>query len=274
MGRSADHTGMSLLSSRSIHCPACGGTNATDADRCRYCTRPLGASANDAEAAFHEHVFDRPVSRRRARQPLLGPRAWIAVLLVTLVGVNYFWLGYGPAWAHREQAGPPGSTWGVVTSPEGWRALLPGRPLQDRVVANDGSFERSWSEVDGDWRSTFDADNTSAGARLAADGVRHATVMVANGPGGGDPADLLVSLAGGASISDASIEPVSGRLGVVDVRARYRGLPVENEAGTVRARMTLAGSRVDVVAVFTRGGDDAALFRHLLDGFRPAGPSA
>lgn len=193
---------------------------------------------------------------------------WLPVLtiVVGLLGANYFFLGYGPRWAHRPKAVRPGSTWLAYRDPSGIDVRLPAAPIVDRVEGPTGTIDRARNEVDGRWVATLSKDHDSPAAQMAARATRHATVVfgTANSPGDLGAAPFLISaVVPGAHFTDPSTTPVTGE-DAVDMVARYNDFPDQGDTGTARARVTRKGAVSSIAVVLTQDGDDPALLGHLV----------
>ena len=254
-------------------CSSCGTKNEAGAERCRICTRSLAQDSAPSQEAYEETLYSQPVRESAIGD---GPQhvfVLSVLLLAALVGLNYFYLGFGPDWAHRYLAAP-GATWHTVDS-DNWRAVLPGTPDERIVETSDGDLKVATVGVDKNWVSTLDATVRAPGDRVSAQENLYATVVVADGAIGQElnqvGGELLGLVLPDMSLDELSFAQVTDpQFGSqIDVKGGFRGGTRPQGSGDIRARLTRIGNNVYIVAAFVESGSDPALFDMLLRNFSP-----
>jgi hypothetical protein len=266
-----------LLADEKVRCPSCGAKNDPDDERCRTCTRAMPREQMPSQAAFEEALYSRAVSKQQAGSKFLRRFTLVLLLLVGLAAANYYYLGYGPAWAHKDLQNHTES-W-LTLSGDGWQTLFPGRPIEAHIPTASGQFDADTVLVDGQWNSVLDADVTTPGQQAAGRASQHAMVAIGVTATPGDlaaAAPMLVSrFAPHATYEEVAVTtPTDAALGTqLVLTARVSDGGDEAPTGTVRARLVADGSTTYVIATFTANGDDRALQSALVKEFRtePAG---
>jgi hypothetical protein len=273
-----------LLADSKVRCPSCGAKNEADAERCRTCTRSLPRDQLPSQAAYEEALYAKPVANARGgkRSGWMGPVTLVALLIVGLGAANYFKLGYGPTWAHRNLPSHEDS-WRTLTG-DGWNTLFPGRPIQDQIPTSTGDVQRDKVLIDGNWNSILDADTIGPGEQAQAVANQHATVIVAVT---NSPADLASSaptivqqLVPAATLTDVNVTtPHDAATGTqVALTAHVTdGGGGDAPTGTAQVRLVAVGPTTYVIGSFVAHGDDPDLQASLVKEFRvgsgPAAPS-
>jgi len=257
-----------------VRCPSCGAKNDHDATRCHICTRNLPRDVAPSQAAYEEDLYARPVRDTEVGAKPRNVFVLGLLLIVALIGLNYFYIGYGPSWAHRHFF-EPGETWRTIST-DNWVAILPGTPETERVTAPTGDLHVSRVGVDDRWVSTLDADVLAPGTRLAAERNLYATLVVAEGVAGDDfetvAGPLIEAAVPGAELADEKftqvVDPPYGDQ--IEVVATYQGGTRPHGEGWVRARVIDVDGDLYVIAAFVEDNPDPALFHQLAAGFSPA----
>jgi hypothetical protein len=260
-----------LLAESKVRCPSCGAKNDVDAERCRTCTRSLPRDQMPSQAAFEEALYAKPVATEQPRTSWMGFFTVVALLVVALGVANYFKLGYGPTWAHRNLSSHE-DNWRTLAD-DGWTTLFPGRPIEGQIPTSTGDVHTYKALVDGSWNSILDADTLGPAEQAAAVTDQHATVIVAVT---NSPADLASSAQGivqllvpAATLTDVKVTtPDDAAVGSqVALTAHVTDGGDDAPTGTAQVRLVANGPITYVIASFVAHGADADLQSSLVKAF-------
>jgi hypothetical protein len=268
-----------LLAESKVRCPSCGAKNDPEAERCRTCTRALPRDQMPSQAAFEETLYAKPVATRQKRSSNVGFFTLAALLIVALGVLNYFKLGYGPTWAHRNLASHE-DNWRTLSG-TGWNTLFPGRPIEGQIPTSTGDVQTYKVLVDDNWNSTFDADTLGPGEQAQALADQHATVIdaVTNSPANlaASAPDIVQLLVPSATLNSVKVTtPRDAALGnQVELTAHVTNGGNAAPTGTAQVRLVANGPTTYVIASFVANGDDPDLQSALVKAFHVGtGPEA
>lgn len=265
-----------LLLEKKAKCPLCGTKNPVDANRCSICTRPLDNAPLPTQAVYQEALWATRIASKGSRKKT-NPYAVLAMLIIVGALANYFFLGFGPSWAHEPEPQAKGWQWKEYRNGTEYVADLPGTPMETTVTAMGAPLTTASVWVDGRWDVLRDDTTRSVGGIAEARARIHADLVTAVGPAPTDPAASLTAL---VTALAPNVELASGGVTTVQdpafgqqytLTTTFTGLPEAAADGTVRATAIVADGKIHLAASFVVGGDDAALHRRLVDNFVPAG---
>jgi len=261
-----------LTLERRVACKQCGTKNASGAERCQTCTRPLSGPINPIEQAYADRLWADPITTTTvSRRPVAA--LLVLAVIAGAVGANYFVWGYGPDWTHRIEADPAGSSWKSFRGESDYQMLLPGNPIVVTKPTAVGQVTYAVVGVDGHWDAVRDADTLSPDAELVARRSTTATIVVAEVADGTDPAGIAAGALNDA-FDGSTIAAVSTTPGQsvpdetrTNVTATAPDYPDSESDGSVSAVVVQRGRRAFVIATFTGPTRDPALLDHLVDNF-------
>ncbi|MEZ5380352.1 MAG: hypothetical protein R2754_01010 [Microthrixaceae bacterium] len=197
---------LGLLNRNKIKCDACRASNPISRDRCRICTAPLHHEGPTQDTLWSQRLYRTAVSDTMSRS---GSRVPGVILLVILGAglLNFFVLGYGPDWAHRQV--DLGGSWKSVAEfqPE-VVAELPGTP----DMGTAGGMSTARVVVDDHGEAVLDGSPPSPNALLEAKNSRRATLILAKGDLGGQTPEAAAgervrSLLAPNALSEVNVRP-------------------------------------------------------------------
>ena len=264
---------------KKIKCPLCGAKNAGDASRCSTCTRPLSTDTLPSQAVFQEALWAERIASKQSRAKTNPYVLLLAAIVIALVA-NYFWIGYGPDWAHVDQPLPKGSNWTEQRSRPEFRVDLPGTPMVATATDATGrSVTTSSVWLDSHWDLLRDENTRSTGGLLQSRRDLYAVTAVATttDPGATDlraaMSATIAAMAPGAVLGTTEVQqrqdPPYGEQ--FDLRAPYSDWPDAAGAGVVRARAIFLNGKVYVAATFFEQSEERALQDRLVRNFVPEG---
>lgn len=266
------------LKTNKVRCTVCKTKNDATQARCSVCTKPITQNALASQKVHDELLWAQPVATRRTRRQ--NPMAkWFAslLLLAALGAANYFYLGYGPDWAHDVPQHAKGYEWRTYNG-ETYRADLPGTPVEESIQAGGTELSTASVWVNSRWNLLRDAETKTAGAETFAQQNLFATVLTAEG-GKTDSLDesatvIVRNLFEGVTIEDEIVKDVdSPKFGMaVDLTATFRGHPIDNSQGVVKARIWTVGNKTYVAATFFDDTVDEDLHTKLVRAMLPSAP--
>ena len=270
-----------MLLAEKVRCPSCGAKNDADAERCRTCTRSLPRDQMPSQAAFEDALYAKPVATNQPRTSWSGPITVIALILVALGVANYFQLGYGPTWAHRNLSSHE-DNWRTLAG-DGWTTLFPGRAIEGQIPTSSGDIHTYKALVDGRWNTILDADTLGPGQQANAIAHQHATVIVAVT---NTPPDLAAAAPGivqqlvpAATLGEVKVTtPDDAAVGTqVVMTAHVTDGGTDAPTGTAEVRLVANGPVTYVIASFVANDDDKDLQASLVKAFHvgaePGAPS-
>jgi hypothetical protein len=262
-----------MATATKVLCQSCGAKNRSGVERCAVCTRPLTVNAGTTQLQFENQLYGRPVRTAKPPRGEIHPVLVVVSVIAVILGLNYFVIGWGPAFAHRPEAVVPGEMWLPFHGTD-WSANLPHDSISDTVITPTGQAERVWAGVDDVGQTVIGGQSLAPG--LAARG-NFDLVTVVTVTAGTAPAELSAAAASmvqaslpGTQLSRVTVTPIPRPAVGTEVKviATFVGGSPLRGSGTVLSRVISVGGRAYVLSTFTHDGTSADLQDRLVAGFR------
>lgn len=256
-----------LLHRGKVKCDACRASNDVDRDRCRICTAPLSYDGPTEDALWAQRLYRTAVS---ARLTQTGSRLPGLILIVALGAglLNYFVLGFGPAWAHRQV--DLGGSWKTVAAFQpAAQGELPGSP----VLGSTGNMNTAQVIVNRHGEAVLDDTIPSPNELLTAKNSRVATLILGVGTLDGQSladsaGERVRALLGTNELSEVQVTPQTvGPDGTneVSVTGTLGGYPDPGRTSTVSATLINGGDQVVAAVTVSERSPVPGLHQRLVD---------
>ncbi|MEZ5373346.1 MAG: hypothetical protein R2704_11535 [Microthrixaceae bacterium] len=251
-----------------VRCDACRASNSADRDRCRICTAPLAHDGPTHDALWSQRLYRTSVSDKLTHAGSRLPGVIILVVFAA-AALNFFVLGYGPDWAHRQV--DLGGSWKTVAAYQpDIQAELPGQP----EMGNAGNMTTARVVVNRQGEAVLDGSAPTPNEELEAKNTRIATLTLGvgtlgGGQVGGSAGERVRALAGSDRLRDVTVGPQETNddgSTQVEVTGTLDDYPAAGRTSTVDATLLGQDDTVIVAVTTYERSPVEGLHQRLVDG--------